>query len=762
MKAPLHLFAALGFTSMVGQILLMRELVVVFYGNELSLGIMLGSWLLWAGLGSLLAAAMAPRFRVLSRTWAVALLQLLLGLAAVGSLLCVRALPLLLRRATVGEIVGYIPIVVSSFLVLAPLCLFLGFLFALFCHVWSTDEEAAASIGSVYVIEALGAAAGGVVFAAVLVWVLDPVEMALLLLLVNLAAAAATLALESRLRPAVIVASILTVGIAAISYFGGADRLRGLSLGWLWRQLDLVHSEDSIYGNVAFVETEEQKSLYENGLLMFSHPDRFSAEEAVHFALLEHPRPESVLLIGGGIGGSLNEALKHPLTRVDYLELDPLVIEAARRFFPAEIEGALDDARVRVHTVDGRLFVKTEKAKYDVILVNLPDPYTALINRFYTLEFFQECRRRLSWDGILSFRVSSAENYISPELQQFLGCLHATLREVFPDVKVIPGETNIFLACTEPGTLTLDSDVLVSRLDERGIKQKLLFVREYYLPDRLSEERKERVASALETAEARINTDLAPVCYYYDAVLWSKQFKDVSGWMLASFSKVRPGWILAVIAAAFALALLAQRLFPGAWGQKSLLAAVATTGFAEITVEVVTLLGFQAIHGYVYYKVAIIVTAFMLGLTVGGAVMAKAVRSGGAGWRTFLLVQTLVCLYPILTVAALILFSGSGSEGSSAWKLSLQATVAFPLLAFLAGCVGGLQFPLANLLYLGESPGAARAAGYTYGVDLIGSCLGAILTSALLVPVLGIAYACATAAVLNMGSLALLLFRRSD
>ena len=56
MSRPIHLFAALGFTSTVGQILLMRELIVVFYGNEVSLGIMLAGWLLWVGLACLLSA----------------------------------------------------------------------------------------------------------------------------------------------------------------------------------------------------------------------------------------------------------------------------------------------------------------------------------------------------------------------------------------------------------------------------------------------------------------------------------------------------------------------------------------------------------------------------------------------------------------------------------------------------------------------------------------------------------------------------------
>ena len=69
---------------MVSQILLMRELIVVFYGNELSLGIMLGSWLFWVGGGSLLAAVIVPRWKAVSRPTALALLQVLLGAASVG------------------------------------------------------------------------------------------------------------------------------------------------------------------------------------------------------------------------------------------------------------------------------------------------------------------------------------------------------------------------------------------------------------------------------------------------------------------------------------------------------------------------------------------------------------------------------------------------------------------------------------------------------------------------------------------------------
>jgi spermidine synthase len=323
----------------------------------------------------------------------------------------------------------------------------------------------------------------------------------------------------------------------------------------------------------------------------------------------------------------------------------------------------------------------------------------------------------------------------------------------------VPGETNIFMACKRPGVLTLESDDLIRSLEARGIKEDLSFVREYFLPHRLSEERRERLDSALAGAEAKINTDLAPVCYYYHAVLWSKQFEDFSGKILASFARVRPYWIATAIAALFAAALLIQRLFPMAWGPKSILVAVATTGFAEIGIEIVALLGFQAIHGYVYYMVAIVVTAFMIGLTVGAAAMGRRVRRGSASWRALLVVQALVCVYPLVLLGALIMLSRGGAPGADARGFALQAQIAFPLLAFFAGFVGGLQFPLANDLWLAEMPGAARAAGYTYGADLLGSCLGAILTTALLVPVLGIPHACLAASLLNLGSFALLVFR---
>ena len=84
--------------------------------------------------------------------------------------------------------------------------------------------------------------------------------------------------------------------------------------------------------------------------------------------------------------------------------------------------------------------------KYDVIILAIGDPFTALINRYYTVEFFKELKQIFNPDGIFSFSVSSSENYLNEANRKFLRTINSTLKEVFVDVKSIPGDQHLFLA----------------------------------------------------------------------------------------------------------------------------------------------------------------------------------------------------------------------------------------------------------------------------------------------------------------------------
>src|SRR5271157_5683076 len=149
--------------------------------------------------------------------------------------------------------------------------------------------------------------------------------------------AAASLIVHKPLWRRLAYGAVLAVFAVGVIPFG-APRLETLSLGRLWRGFHLLDSRNSAYGNLAVVQTESNRTLLENGLVLFTVPDPQAAEESVHYALLQHPAPRTVLLIGGGLNGSVAEVLKHPLIEsVDVVELDPRVFEIGDRWFAGQM-----------------------------------------------------------------------------------------------------------------------------------------------------------------------------------------------------------------------------------------------------------------------------------------------------------------------------------------------------------------------------------------------------------------------------------------
>jgi spermidine synthase len=605
------------------------------------------------------------------------------------------------------------------------------------------------------------------------------------------------------------------------------------------------------------VATSESRSLFENGLRVLTVPDPSAAEEAVHFGLLEHSAPRSLLLIGGGINGSLAQALQYSsLERVEYVELDPAILGVAERHFAQAWARARSDPRVLIHPMDGRLFLKTSRAKFDVIIINLPDPFTAQLNRFYTQEFFLEAAEKLNPGGVLSFQVTGAENYISQELADLLRCLEKTLRAVFPQVVAIPGETVHFLAANQPGALTLDPSELMTRLRQRRIHTQ--YFREYYIPFRMSPDRMLDLELQIEPqATTPINRDFTPIAYYFDVVLWSSRFHTHWRAWLESLAGVRFGAAAGVVALgllALALAVaLYERLRIARHRRSGDLASagsrkdgdltspkeggvpigsglvppplhrhhatvglcVAAMGFTLLGLEVLLLLGFQALYGYVYQQLAILVALFMVGMAAGAWLALRSTpglsfrgvsqplydeergksrarflsRDCGIGmtasqYLRLALLQLLAAGAPLLLCALFVLLERVRSLAA----LLTASQVVFPVLALIAGLMGGYQFPLASRIYFAgadeprtsqggtevgattrseprTSRGEVRATssavssqrnpGILYGLDLLGACLGAVALSAYLLPVYGFRRTAALMAVVNLGPAAL-------
>src|SRR5208337_1716695 len=208
-----------------------------------------------------------------------------------------------------GEILGPAPMFLTSFITLSVFCLFSGGLFAAGSRLCADEARTstASAASSVYLLEAAGSGLGGILASLILIRYFTSFEIAACVALLNLLAAA-WVGVRTPIYRRVVLALIL---IAALLIPRAARLLEAKSLALLWHGFTLVESRNSIYGNLALVATSESRSLFENGLRVLTVPDPSAAEEAVHFALLEHTAPRSLLLIGGGINGSLAQALQY-------------------------------------------------------------------------------------------------------------------------------------------------------------------------------------------------------------------------------------------------------------------------------------------------------------------------------------------------------------------------------------------------------------------------------------------------------------------
>jgi len=735
---------ALGFAALGIQVLMLRELMMAWRGSEMSFGVVLSIWLALTGAGSLAGGRLAARRRGDPLSPAIPLLGL--AVVAPAAILVARVARIGLGLS-VGELSSLPPLVLTSLICLAPFTLLAGHLFALNVDALSRHARAAErAIGEVYVLEAVGAAAAGLLLRFAVLPRLGGLQAASIIAL-PVAGLAVAVALAAARRRAVVAGAAAAL-LAAVLAAAPGRALDEATMARQWGDLGYVSSLDSIYGRIVATRLGSQRALYASGVLAASVPDRLAAEEPVHLPLLEHPAPTSVLLLGGGLAGSVSEILKHPgIDRVDYVELDPALVAAARAHFGDDALAGLTDPRVRVHYSDARFFVKRAGDRYDVVIVNAPDPTTAQLNRYYTSDFFAEVAGVLAPGGVVGSTISSAENYIPDELADLLASLHRTLAEIFPSVVTIPGDPCHLIAAAAPTRLTRDPAVLAERIAERRIHTA--FVRDYYLVDRLRPDRTDQLDAALARGRGFTNLDLRPVCTFQSLRLWNRQF--------ASTPRVfgRLPEVLTLPWAAVVAALLAASLSIRGRGQgrskrrfaRNVVAAVLVVGFTEITLEIAALLAFQSLYGYVYHQLALIVAAFMAGLAVGGWLGTRA-ADHGAGARAFVTLQLGIALVPPALAGAIVGVSRLAPGGLAAWS------GLFPLIVICAAVLAGMQFPIAGRLLHSGAGGAGPAGGRLYGVDLLGSAVGATCSAVFLLPIMGVVGTMAALALLNVGVLA--------
>ena len=193
-----------------------------------------------------------------------------------------------------------------------------------------------------------------------------------------------------------------------------------------------VYSGETDYQSVRIVRTPGSgTALVLDGKIQSTEREEFIYHEAiVHPAMIVHPQPESVCIVGGGEGGVLREVLRHrTVKRAVMVEIDAQVTALSRQYLPGESRGAFDDPRADVHFTDARAYLENSPDRFDVIIIDLPDPIEeGPAYRLFTKEFYQTVFQHLTDDGIITVQAGSAS---LTELLN-LTAVMKTLQAVFP------------------------------------------------------------------------------------------------------------------------------------------------------------------------------------------------------------------------------------------------------------------------------------------------------------------------------------------
>jgi spermidine synthase len=232
------------------------------------------------------------------------------------------------------------------------------------------------------------------------------------------------------------------------------------------------------YGKTLFLDEKIQSSAF----------DEFIFHEAItHPALITHPNPQRVLIVGGGEGATLREVLKHNTVKdAIMVDIDEELVKLCEKYLPEWSSGSFNDERATLFFQDARKYVMERDEKFDVVISDLTEPLEEGPSLYlFTKEFYKRIFDILSEDGILVVQSGSAD----PTYIEFFASVKKTLEEIFPIVR--PYWVYIFsfqmpwgfvLASKREEPLDLDSQEIEKRIKVRGLKNLRFYQPSFHRP----------------------------------------------------------------------------------------------------------------------------------------------------------------------------------------------------------------------------------------------------------------------------------------
>jgi spermidine synthase len=727
-SVPFYLFI-IGFISILGQVVILRELNVAFYGVELIYILAMGIWLFWTAVGAVIG-----RKKGNPSLFGIRSLFLWFGILLLPEMAFIRGIRLLLMGIP-GGYLSFGQQLTALTLILLPIGLLLGLIFQRAAALYVEKEK---NLAAAYAIESAGGLVGGLSSTLLLHFGVQNLTIAVLcgILTVSLIflfqppeqqGQASRDENETANEKFV---EILTLLMLLFAFWLSPKIDYGMTR---WNHFSLLGAKDSPYGRITVEGRAGQFVIFENDSMIFES-ESTAAEEFVHLAAIQHQQLNQVLICGGGVEGIITEILKHSPRKVDNVEINRVFPEMAKKHLPEKYAKSFESEGVSVYYTDPRKFLKNSLL-YDLIFVGASAPDSGQSNRFYTLEFFRQCSQKLKPEGILAFRLRSSENLWTKFVTYRNASIYLALTSVFSNVLVLPGLTNIILASDAP--LSRDPAQLIETFEKRKIETKL--VTPAYIKYLLTNDRFLKTEQQLCSAKAVPNTDIQPICYQYAAMIWlSKFIPEIINRDLPSFGDSVYNIIISICAVlSVVLFFFARRRL-----RLKRILLVFTAAFIGMMTETMLMLHYQAKHGVLFQNIGILLMTFMGGLAAGSLVIPKAAKAlmSRCGDIRLRLGISLLTGFGAFNFILIALFNSDASSG----------IFFISCLLFVSGFLVSGVFALASISGVEDQK---LVISPLYAADLLGGCAASLLGSLFFIPFFGMETTAFIMAMLSLGAL---------
>ncbi|MGD1043101.1 MAG: 4Fe-4S binding protein, partial [Sedimentisphaerales bacterium] len=716
---------AYGLFSISAQTLVFREFITSFESNDITIGIFFVCWFLWIAIGAILVNGSKHLTDFLLAN--IELLYLSYLPAFVLQVL------LIIHIRQIAGIAPYmlLPIptaLLLSALVNAPVSFITGLLFPLTCR-WVALETTPA-VSRVYLLESLGSFIGGLGTTVLLTFGISSVKIFLLLaFILSLAILPSLFVMSYHSRKITVPPVFLLVLLLGFAAAFGADKPLANYLRTVkWSRL---LPADSLTGSFQTAQAEYLYGLYQNqwvavrqGSVVEAVPDPTSAGRIVALTLSQNPKASRILVIGSGLG-LCREFLQLPqIDRLVWANPDSEYIRRVLEFVPRQM--SISDKRFESFADDPRALVSRPKERFDLVIVNLPDATSSILNRYFTIEFYEQLKTALGSSGVLAVRIPAGENIMGTELATIGASTKLTLEQAFSHSAFVPGDNSWFIASDSnltgnPGLLRERFASIPGAADVYP-PNGLLSI---YLPDRAAKAFDAYNAVDL-PAEHLLNRDSRPLANLYALLLAAKQsdapvtlfFKHL---LLAGLPVFLVPVIIYVI-----LRLIFILTSPVASKASTFdfTFLLFSTGVVGIGVVIVLMYLYQTLFGSLYLHIGAISSMYMAGLAAGATIANRLLQRKYLQNSEVLLMAVLLIHCAVLAAVAF-------------WPASGWSHISFAVAFIACGLCAGSYFPITGNLLAVSGLNTTQTSVRLEYADHIGAAAGGLFAALVFIPILG-------------------------